>query len=112
MPKGRLLDPSRSAKVKLRKSKKQEERTATQVGGRVVPGSGNQWHSKSDVSSDKWLIENKRTDKKSYALKVEELALAKVRAAREGKKPMMQVDLGNTSVVIVLLSDAEAEGWL
>lgn len=112
MGKGRLLDPAREAKQRLAKSRRQESRTAAEAGGRVVPGSGNQWHSKSDVKSKKLLIENKRTDKAAYTLRLAELKLAKLRAIQEDRVPLLQVDLQDQSVVILFLDDAKRLGVL
>lgn len=50
-------------------ARRQEEDTAIRLGGRRVPGSGNQWYASGDVRvSDLVLIENKFTDQLAFSL--------------------------------------------
>lgn len=60
----------------LAKSRRQEQRAADRMGGRVTPGSGNGWATKNDVKTDDLSVEIKYTDKKSYSLKHEDLKKA------------------------------------
>lgn len=108
--KGRLLDPARKHREALEKSRRQEKRTKIQTGGRLVPGSGNQWHSKGDVTTKKFLIENKRTDSMSYSLNMKTLRVGRLQAARAGKRFLMQVDFGDNPrdrYVVLPLADFE-----
>lgn len=66
---------------------------AAEVGGRTTPGSGARWHSKGDVTTREWMVECKRTDKKQYILKAAEMKKLIVEALRDGKQPMMVVDM-------------------
>ena len=56
--------------LKKKKSKKQEERIAKQIGGKTVVASGALWGAKADVRNDKYLVEAKYTDTNYYTLNV------------------------------------------
>lgn len=105
--KGRLLSrKGRSSSLRERRSvlnssKLQELRTAKELGGDLVSGSGNQWHSKGDVKAKRYLVECKRTDKKSYSLKAEDLEKLRVQAHKAGKNPLFQVELGKERLAIL-----------
>jgi hypothetical protein len=110
MRKGRLLDPGRQVRINIEKSRKQEKRVADQVGGKVTPGSGNQWHTKGDVQSASLQVENKRTDTGRYTLKAQELRRYRILAAKAGRRFVMQVDLSEDSrdhYVLIPASDFE-----
>lgn len=92
MPKGRMLDPNRQTKQRLRASKRQEGATAERVDGKTTPGSGSQWHSKGDVVTKYWLIENKTTVTSEYGLKVSTLRKVVAEAALEGKTPALEIE--------------------
>lgn len=64
----------------VKRSRRQEQRGAERFGGRVTPGSGNQWATKNDVRTDDLSIEYKFTDKKSYSLKGADLVKAETNA--------------------------------
>lgn len=108
--KGRLLDPARQVRLRKSKSQKQEKKIAESVGGSVTPGSGNKWYAKGDVSSALWLIENKRTDKDSFILKFDTLRRLIVQATLAGKKPMLQLEMGEHHFVIITLDEAKERG--
>lgn len=76
----------------VRASVRQERRVAKQVGGRVQPGSGNQWSAKGDVKTAEHLIECKTTDGKGYRLTVEVLRKIETEAAKAGRRPVLQVE--------------------
>jgi hypothetical protein len=105
--KGRLLSrsgASSSVRIKreaLRRSRQQETSTAESLGGARVSGSGNQWHSKGDVSTRPFLIECKRTDKLSYRLEVETLRKHRLDALKAGKSPLIQVEMGKEKIGIL-----------
>lgn len=68
------------------RSRAQEERTAKLFGGRTTPRSGAGWKVKNDVRTDRFLIENKRTDaKKSITLKAVDLEGVRRNAIAEGR---------------------------
>jgi len=105
--KGRLLSrkgtssSSRVRRAVYGRSVSQERSTAKALGGARVSGSGNLWHSKSDVKTDTFLVECKRTDKASYTIKLEELVKNMVEAMRAGKNPMVQVEFGKKRFAII-----------
>lgn len=113
---GRLLtregDSARQHKHSLRRSRKQEASVAQELSGaRVMPGSGNTWHSKGDVKSPRYLVECKTTENKSYSLKVEELSKLVLQATLARRLPVMQVELGNGSKWAVIEWDLFLEAF-
>lgn len=99
-----------------KKSNKQEARTAKEFGGRVQPASGALAGAKGDVrtggqrtssfSDSDFLIENKYTDKASYSLKKETWLKIQKEAIRENMRiPMMQIDIQDTSLVVLNKQD-------
>jgi hypothetical protein len=112
MPKGTLLSPGREARIRINKSRKQEQELADKVMGRRTPGSGNQWHTKLDVQTKQLAIESKRTDTGRYTLKATELRRYRIQAAAEGKRFLLQVDLSGDSrdrYILVPLEDFNQE---
>ncbi len=88
-----------------KRSKKQEERTAEKYKGSRNIMSGAGWVRKNDVRAIKLLIENKFTDKKSFSIKSEELVKLDRTAILEDRVPVLQVDLGGRSYVVLLEDD-------
>ena len=66
------------------RSQKQETRLADTLGGRVTPGSGAGWSTKNDVKTESISVEVKYTDKKSYAIKKDDLLKAERQALLDG----------------------------
>lgn len=77
-----------------KKSQVQEKRIAKELDGRTQPGSGAFENFKGDVKTDDFLIEAKRTDKKSLSVKGEWLTKIDREAIAEGKKPALVIELG------------------
>ena len=88
-----------------KRSKKQEERTAEKYNGSRNVMSGAGWVRKNDVRTIDLLIENKFTDKKSFSLKSEELVKLSRTAILEDRIPVLQIDLGGRSYVVLLEDD-------
>lgn len=101
MPKGRLLNPARSASQSQKRSKLQERSTANDINGRTQPGSGNQWHSKGDVKSAHWLVECKTTQQSSFRITDLMWKVLRLNALREGKIPALQIDLQEEKLVAI-----------
>jgi hypothetical protein len=78
----------------IKKSQAQERRGAKLFGGRVLPGSGSRWFAKGDVSTDRFLIEYKRTDRASFSITLETWQKIRREAALEGKTPLLGVNIG------------------
>lgn len=103
--KGRLLSSGRQARIGQRASKKQELSVADELEGSRVPGSGNQWHSKGDVQSDKFLVECKHTDSRQFILKLEVLQKIQLEALARRKKALLVVEFGEKRFAIVAMED-------
>ena len=88
-----------------RRSKKQEERTADKYYGSRNIMSGAGWVRKNDVRTIDLLVENKFTDKNSYSIKSEEMVKLARTAILEDRVPVLQVDLGGRSYVVLLEDD-------
>lgn len=77
-----------------RRSKLQEARIASEVGGRVQAGSGSSWRSKSDVRSfGKLRLEAKHTNKNIYRLKLKDILKVRDEGLKGGLEPWaMQIE--------------------
>ena len=74
------------------KSQEQERRLAKS--GFVMPGSGAFWPYKGDVSFEVYLVEAKRTDKKSMSVRGDWLDKIYKEAAAVGKEAGMELEIG------------------
>lgn len=89
-----------------KKSRKQEDRTASAYKGSRNAGSGSGWLRKNDVRSEHFLIENKFTDNlKSYSIKFTDLRDLETVAIKEDRTPVLQFDLGGKRYVILREDD-------
>jgi hypothetical protein len=86
---------------RIKNSRSQERRVAEDVGGRVTPGSGNQWHSKNDVIAPGWSIECKTTEKESFRLTAEALRLAHRNALVDQREMAFVVEIQGSSWVVL-----------
>ena len=92
-----------------KKSKKQEEKIAKDIGGRTTPGSGALWFAKADVRNDKYLIEAKFTDSNKYQLKYTTWDKIKREAINDGLRiPVMQIDIQGSQYALLRVEDLEA----
>ena len=92
-----------------KKSKKQEEKIAKDIGGRTTPGSGALWFSKADVRNDKYLIEAKFTDSNKYQLKHKTWFKIKREAINDGLRiPVMQIEIQGSQYALLRVDDLEA----
>ena len=90
----------------LKKSRKQEKRSANNYRGSRNAGSGNGWMRKNDVRSTEFLIENKLTTAiKSITLKEVDLRELRERAILEDRVPVLQFDLSGRSYVVIVEDD-------
>jgi len=102
-----FYDKKRRQKIR-KKSIKQENQVAKEVGGRRQPMSGAGYH-KGDVKSKLRLIETKFTGKKSYALKKEDLEkIFYESVCEESEIPCFWLKMGRTNYCILLKDDLEA----
>lgn len=95
-----------------RKSKKQEDRTAKDFGGRTTLASGALWTQKADVrtgsdrtssfNEDDYLIENKFTDADKYKLDRTIWEKIAKEALRDNfRTPLMQIDIQDLQLVVM-----------
>jgi hypothetical protein len=87
-----------------RKSRQQEDKTATQYRGSRNAMSGAGWVRKADVRSEHFLIECKTKmdpNAKSYSIKAKEMHDLTKRARLEGRLPLFKVDMGGRSYVVL-----------
>jgi hypothetical protein len=90
----------------LKKSRKQEERSAKSYRGSRNAGSGSGWLRKNDVRSEHLLIENKLTvGTKSITLKDADLRELRERAILEDRIPVLQFDLNGRNYVVLVEDD-------
>jgi hypothetical protein len=90
----------------IKKSRKQEKRSADTYRGSRNAGSGSGWMRKNDVRSKEFLIENKLTvATKSITIKDVDLRELRERAIIEDRVPILQFDLANRRYVILTEDD-------
>jgi len=81
-------------RTSLRRSQAQEKKSALAHGGKRQPGSGSGWARKGDVRTKSTLIENKRTDARQITLKADHLEKIWFEAWSEGRRPLLEFELG------------------
>ncbi len=92
--------------LKKKKSKKQEERIAKQIGGKTVVASGALWGAKGDIRTDKYLVEAKYTDTNHYTLNVKTWNKIEQEAIKDGLRiPVMCVSIKNKDYAILTVDD-------
>lgn len=90
----------------LKKSVKQEKRSANHYRGSRNAGSGSGWLRKNDVRAEEFLIENKLTvGTKSITLKEVDLRELRERAIIEDRTPVLQFDLNGRHYVVLVEDD-------
>jgi hypothetical protein len=90
----------------IKKSRKQEKRSADTYRGSRNAGSGSGWMRKNDVRSKEFLIENKLTiATKSITIKDVDLRELRERAIIEDRVPILQFDLANRRYIILTEDD-------
>lgn len=93
-------------KRRLKKSRKQEAKTAVRYNGSRNAGSGSGWMRKNDVRSHEFLIENKFTENlKQYSIKVVDLVELEQRAILENRIPLFQFEIQKRRYVILTEDD-------
>lgn len=86
----------------LKKSRKQEKRTADIYKGSRNAGSGSGWLRKNDVRTREFLFENKlTTNMKSITIKEVDLRELTERAILEDRTPVLQFDLAGRRYIIL-----------
>jgi hypothetical protein len=101
-----LFGSDKEQKRRLKKSRKQEKRTADRYKGSRNAGSGAGWMRKNDVRTDKLLIENKFTDNvKGYSVKVKDMNELRKQALMEDRIPVLQIEIGGVRFITMYEDD-------
>src|SRR4051794_24285377 len=74
------------------RSRAQEARLASDLGGRVQIGSGSSWRAKADVRDDEFTVEVKYTDARSFALTSGIMKKVITAAEQQGREPRIVID--------------------
>jgi hypothetical protein len=91
---------------RLKASRRQEQATAKRIGGRTNSGSGSGWVYRNDVRSDRFLVEDKRTDnERSITIKADDLRKLRINATRLDKVAVLEFYLGGHDYVILHRDD-------
>lgn len=90
MPIPKWLNP----KSPQEEGRRLESKIAKKVGGRVQPGSGAFPNMREDIETRKQLIQLKRTTKKQYTLKLDDLETLRTNAIKKGKEPIFIIMMG------------------
>ncbi len=85
--------------------REKEKRDEKFFEGKRTRGSGNQWYSPGDTRTDKFLIESKHTDKKSYSLNKAKLQKIASEALFVYKIPLMSIRIQDLEVIVVFKED-------
>jgi hypothetical protein len=91
-----------------KKSDAQEKRTAEKYNGSRNIMSGAGWKRKNDVTTERFLIENKtmmNPDAKSYSVKMTDLRDLTKNAIMSNRMPVLQFDLGGHNYVVIREDD-------
>lgn len=76
----------------MEKGRKAEKTLAKQINGRRVPMSGG-GYTKGDVHTDRFCIQSKATDNKSFSVKLSDLQKAERDAMSQSKEPLFCIDI-------------------
>lgn len=90
---------------KIKASRKSEKELAKKIGGKLKAGSGNTWKSKGDVSTERFLIDDKTSvsgDMKSYSINREKFYKHIKNATMERKIGLYRINMGKGKGLIIL----------
>ena len=85
----------------MKKWEKKEKSDEKLFGGRRQKASGNQWYAPGDVKSDKFLIDSKQTDKKSYSITLKTWDKLYEEALFARKLPMLSLQIQKIELVVM-----------
>lgn len=87
------------------KWKQFEKDTAKNFKGKRNRGSGNRWYNPGDVKSEKFLFENKQTEKKSFAVSLKLWDKIYEEALFAFRIPILTLQIQNTKLVVLSEED-------
>lgn len=85
----------------MKKWQKKEKSDAKEFGGYVQKGSGNTWSAPGDVKTDRFLIDSKQTDKKSYSVSIKTWDKLYEEALFAKKLPILSLKIQDVEVVVL-----------
>jgi hypothetical protein len=101
-----MPEPSWFNKKNVKKaSQKKEEKAAAELGGSAQPGSGNQFHAPGDINLEKYLVEHKYTDSKSYTLDKPTFKKIEKEAQENLKLPAMMLEIQDMKLIVLRYED-------
>lgn len=87
----------------MKKWQKKEKSDADIFKGKRTPRSGGFWAFPGDVRSDKFLIDSKVTEQKSYSINKNIWEKVEHEALKSGKIPILSVSIINDGIELVVL---------
>ncbi len=85
----------------MKKWEKKEKKDQEDFGGSRIKGSGNQWNAPGDVKTDKFLIDSKQTDKKSYSITLKTWDKIYEEALFMKKLPLLSLQIQKIELVVI-----------
>jgi hypothetical protein len=82
---------------------KKEEDDAESFEGRITPKSGGYWSFPGDVKTDRFLIDSKTTNKKSYSIKSTTWKKIEHEALKSRKIPLISILLINEGIELIAI---------
>lgn len=82
-----------------------EEEVAYDTGGKLTPGSGNQWHTKSDVRTSTQRISCKETKADRFSVTRSDLREIQNIAAQDNKTAVMAINMNGIKFVVIPYHD-------
>jgi len=89
----------------MRRWQKKELRDSISFGGRRTPRSGGLFFAPGDVTTDKFLIDCKSTEKKGFSITEQIWDKIHTEALKCRKLPCLSIQLGNGVEIVVLSKD-------
>ena len=84
---------------------KWEDQVASDMGGKVTPGSGNQWYKKGDVRNEGWRVSCKQTDKDSFTITRNDWREIEKIAREDSKSMAIAVQMGGIPFAVIPWND-------
>ena len=89
----------------MKKWKKKEQKDSEDFEGKLIRGSGNQWSRPGDSKSDRFLIESKQTEKKSYSISLKTWQKISDEALFNFRLPLLSLQIKDIELVVLSKQD-------